>query len=268
MGENGKRVLDEIHEYVSSPAMQKWLGKHYGDDAEVMGQLKESASERASFTFQKVMEGLRLPQNTRATTVFEKLKNWVRAVAAKLGFETSTQRDRAKSFMRYVKDGGFARDLENDIAVRKGMGEKNGDRILHTVAKTIAPAFEGLEKLLGHTSERVHKLGIGEYSQIVNLFGGESGKGGWLVDKHHFENKLGNMVADHLGGKTVEQRIAYVKSGKFKPVTGCRLRTTCRRRPSGSSGCRGRRCRGRYHRPLSACARPSALSRSLAGSGR
>jgi len=217
MGENGQRVLDEVTEYANSDEARKWLAGRYSDDEGVMSQLA-SPKERAAYLFQSFMQGDKPPAPEAVTGLFGKIKAWVKRMAAKLGFETTTNTERAENFFSYVQRGEFARDVENAISVRKGMGEKNGDNVMRLAAKTMKPVMEGLEKVLQHTSERVHKLGIPEYSQVVEMFSGVSGKGGMYINIERNNNKFGNMVASALGDKTVDERVAFVKAHGMKPI--------------------------------------------------
>ena len=51
---HGKRVLDEVHKFASTPMMKNWLASTYNGDEGVLGQL-DTPSERAAFAFQMFM---------------------------------------------------------------------------------------------------------------------------------------------------------------------------------------------------------------------
>ena len=121
MGEHGKRVLDEVHKFASTPMMKNWLASTYNGDEGVLGQL-DTPSERAAFAFQMFMHGAKMPMANKTT--FERVKGWVKKLFEKLGYGTTTNDERGKNFFQYVKDGGFARDVENAASVRAGLGDR------------------------------------------------------------------------------------------------------------------------------------------------
>ena len=203
MGEHGKRVLDEMHKYVSTPMMQNWLQRTYNGDEGVLGQLN-TPSERAAFAFQMFMHGAKMPIADKTT--FQRVRDWVRKALEKLGFGTTTNSERGENFFQYVKDGGFARDVENAASVRKGLGEKKGDSLMKAAADTLKPVVEGVEKVLQHSSTRVRNLNIPEYTEILETLTGKTGKGGVQLDTHRHRNKFANIVGDILGGKTPEEQ--------------------------------------------------------------
>ena len=215
MGEHGKRVLDEVHKFVSTPMMKNWLASTYNGDEGVLGQL-DTPSERAGFAFQMFMHGAKMPMANKTT--FERVKGWVKKLFEKLGYGTTTNDERGKNFFQYVKDGGFARDVENAASVRAGLGEKRGDNLLRAAAETVKPVMEGLEKVFGHTSDRIRNLEVPEFTKILEAYSGEEGKGGIQLDMARNRLKFMNMVGDILGGKTPEEQYDIFAKDGLKTV--------------------------------------------------
>ena len=215
MGEHGKRVLDEVHKFASTPMMKNWLASTYNGDEGVLGQL-DTPSERAAFAFQMFMHGAKMPMANKTT--FERVKGWVKKLFEKLGYGTTTNDERGKNFFQYVKDGGFARDVENAASVRAGLGEKKGDNLLRAAAETVKPVMEGLEKVFGHTSDRIRNLEVPEFTKILEAYSGEEGKGGIQLDMARNRRKFMNMVGDILGGKTPEEQYDIFAKDGLKTV--------------------------------------------------
>ncbi len=215
MGEHGKRVLDEVHKFASTPMMKNWLASTYNGDEGGCGQL-DTPSERAAFAFQMFMHGAKMPMANKTT--FERVKGWVKKLFEKLGYGTTTNDERGKNFFQYVKDGGFARDVENAASVRAGLGEKKGDNLLRAAAETVKPVMEGLEKVFGHTSDRIRNLEVPEFTKILEAYSGEEGKGGIQLDMARNRLKFMNMVGDILGGKTPEEQYDIFAKDGLKTV--------------------------------------------------
>ena len=215
MGEHGQKILSDVHKFVSSPLMKRWLNEKYGANDGVRSQL-EDPRERAAYTFQAIMKGEKVPPIDKTT--FMKVRDWIRGMMEKLGFGTTTGAERAESFLDYVKRGEFGRDVENAASVRRGLGEKNGDNLMRLVADTMKPAMEGLEKVFEHTSRRVEKLGISEYDEIVKKFAGEEGKGGYRAEQQRMLYKFANRFAGMLEGKNKEEREALFRRNGLDSV--------------------------------------------------
>lgn len=198
MGSHGERILGDIYKHVSSKEVQEWLRERFAGDDGVLGQLG-SEKERAAFAFQLIAKGEKIPQlNVESRTALQKVVDFVRSAAAKLGIEFTTTKERAENFLDYLKEGGFARDFENAPALRRALGEKNGDAAAHNIGKALKPLAEGFEKILEHSSERVRKLDIPEYTQVMELLSGPTGKGGFELDRERasirFANKIGAAI--------------------------------------------------------------------------
>lgn len=208
MGNHGERILSDIYDHVSSKEVRDWLSERFADDEGVLSQLG-SEKERAAFAFQLIAKGEKIPPLApESRTTMQKVIDFVRGAAAKLGLEFTTTKDRAENFFEYMKEGGFARDFENAPALRRALGEKNGDAAMHNINKALKPMTEGFEKILEHSSERVSKLGIPEYDQIMHLLSGETGKGGMELNRERasvrFANKIGIALSSLPEGKQKE----------------------------------------------------------------
>lgn len=215
MGPHGKKVLDEIYAHTSSKEMQAWLKTQYLDDGGVASQLTDK-SERAAFAFQKFMAGEKMPLGATTKTRWEKIKAFIAKVAAKLGIETTTTGERATNFFGYVKDGSFARDMENAPAVRRGLGEKNGDDLMNSAAKHLKPFVEAFEVVFQHSAERVRKLDVPEYNEILQLYAGASGKGGYRNEYNRNVNKWSAKVDVLTDGMDDAAKLAFLSSPKYR----------------------------------------------------
>lgn len=219
MGDHGERILKDIYDHTSSKEVQGWLRERFADDEGVLSQLG-SEKERAAFTFQLIAKGEKIPQlNPESRTALQKVVDFVKSAAAKLGLEFTTTKERAENFLDYMKEGGFARDFENAPALRRALGEKNGDAATRNISKALKPLVEGFEKVLEHSSERIRKLDIPEYNQIMHMLSGESGKGGFTLDQERAAMRFANKIGEVVDGLSKEQRDDWFKSqagiGKF-----------------------------------------------------
>ena len=219
MGENGKRVLADIYAHTSSKEMQAWLKTQYLGDGGVASQLTDK-SERAAFAFQKFMAGEKMPLGATTKTRWEKIKAFIAKVAAKLGIETTTTGERATNFFGYVKDGSFARDMENAPAVRRGLGEKNGDDLMNSAAKHLKPFVEAFEVVFQHSAERVRKLDVPEYNEILQLYAGASGKGGYRNEYNRNVNKWSAKVDVLTDGMDDAAKLAFLSSAQYRGFRG------------------------------------------------
>lgn len=219
MGDHGERILKDIYDHTSSKEVQDWLRERFADDEGVLGQLG-SEKERAAFTFQLIAKGEKIPAlNAESRTAMQKVIDFVKSAAAKLGIEFTTSKERAENFLDYMKEGGFARDFENAPALRRALGEKNGDAAARNISKALKPLAEGFEKILEHSSERIRKMDIPEYNQIMHMLSGESGKGGFTLDQERAAMRFANKIGEVVEGLSKEQRDDWFKSqagiGKF-----------------------------------------------------
>lgn len=219
MGPHGKKVLDEIYAHTSSKEMQAWLRTQYLDDGGVASQLTDK-KERAAFAFQKFMAGERMPLGAATKTRWEKIKAFIAKVAAKFGIETTTTGERATNFFNYVKDGSFARDMENAAAVRRGLGEKNGDNLMNSAATHLKPFVEMFEKVLQHSDTRIRKLDVPEYNEILNLYAGQSGKGGYRNEYNRNINKWSAKADALVEGMDDAGKLAFLSSTAYRAFRG------------------------------------------------
>lgn len=219
MGPHGKKVLDEIYAHTSSKEMQAWLRTQYLDDGGVASQLTDK-KERAAFAFQKFMAGERMPLGAATKTRWEKIKAFIAKVAAKFGIETTTTGERATNFFNYVKDGSFARDMENAAAVRRGLGEKNGDNLMNSAATHLKPFVEMFEKVLQHSDTRIRKLDVPEYNEILNLYAGQSGKGGYRNEYNRNINKWSAKADALVEGMDDARKLAFLSSPAYRAFRG------------------------------------------------
>ena len=203
MGPHGEKILADIHAHVSTPLMKVWLEKNY-NDAGVGSQL-DSLSERAAFVFQKLSEGVKMPMVAETKTLLQHLADFVRWVGNKVGFNTTTVKERSDNFMDYVMRGDFARDMDNAASVRKGLGEKNGDDIVHQAGQILKPGLEALSAVFQHTSTRIADLKIPEYDTVMELFVGAEGKGGYINDKRRMEYAFDNELGEQIKGMSEDQ---------------------------------------------------------------
>jgi len=219
MGPHGKKVLDEIYAHTSSKEMQAWLRTQYLDDGGVASQLTDK-KERAAFAFQKFMAGERMPLGAATKTRWEKIKAFIAKIASKLGIETTTTGERATNFFNYVKDGSFARDMENATAVRQGLGEKNGDNLMNSAATHLKPFVEMFEKVLQHSDTRIRKLDVPEYNEILNLYAGQSGKGGYRNEYNRNINKWLAKADALVEGMDDAGKLAFLSSTAYRAFRG------------------------------------------------
>ena len=219
MGPNGKKVLDEIYAHTSSKEMQEWLKTQYTDDGGVASQLTDK-KERAAFAFQKFMAGEKMPLGAATKTRWEKIKAFIAKIASKLGIETTTTGERATNFFNYVKDGSFARDMENATAVRQGLGEKNGDNLMNSAATHLKPFVEMFEKVLQHSDTRIRKLDVPEYNEILNLYAGQSGKGGYRNEYNRNINKWSAKIDALTEGMDDAGKLALLSSPAYRSFSG------------------------------------------------
>lgn len=219
MGPHGKKVLDDIYAHTSSKEMQEWLKTQYTDDGGVASQLTDK-KERAAFAFQKFMAGEKMPLEAATKTRWEKIKAFIAKVAAKLGIETTTTGERAANFFAYVKDGSFARDMENAPAVRQGLGEKNGDNLMNSAATHLKPFVEMFEKVLQHSDTRIRKLDVPEYNEILNLYAGQSGKGGYHNEYNRNINKWSAKADALVAGMDDAGKLAFLSSPAYRAFRG------------------------------------------------
>lgn len=219
MGPHGKKVLDEIYAHTSSKEMQAWLRTQYLDDGGVASQLTDK-KERAAFAFQKFMAGEKMPLEAATKTRWEKIKAFIAKIASKLGIETTTTGERTANFFEYVKDGSFARDMENAPAVRRGLGEKNGDDLMNSAAKHLKPFVEMFEKVLQHSDTRIRKLDVPEYNEILNLYAGQSGKGGYRNEYNRNINKWSAKADALVEGMDDAGKLAFLSSTAYRAFRG------------------------------------------------
>lgn len=218
MGDHGERILGDIYKHVSSPEVQAWLRERFADDEGVLGQLG-SEKERAAFAFQLIAKGETIPKlNPESRTTMQKVIDFVRSAAAKLGIEFTTTKERAENFFNAVKEGEFALNYENAPALRKLLGEKNGDAAMHNINKALKPMAEGFEKVFEHSSERVRKLDIPEYNQIMELLTGTTGKGGYNLDRERASVRFANMIGQAVDKMTDSQIKEWFDSGAYSDV--------------------------------------------------
>lgn len=222
MGSHGERILSDIYKHVSSKEVQDWLRERFAGDEGVLGQLG-SEKERAAFTFQLIAKGEKIPPlNADSRTTLQKVVDFVRGAAAKLGIEFTTTKERAENFLDYMKEGGFARDFENAPELRRALGEKNGDAAIHNISKALKPLAEGFEKILEHSSERIRKLDIPEYTQLMEMLTGQTGKGGYNLDRERatmrFANKIGQVI-DKMSDAEIKAWFDDAKGGYSDIVT-------------------------------------------------
>jgi hypothetical protein len=222
MGSHGERILSDIYEHVSSKEVQDWLRERFADDKGVLDQLG-SEKERAAFAFQLIAKGEKIPPlNADSRTTLQKVVDFVRGAAAKLGIEFTTTKERAENFLDYMKEGGFARDFENAPELRRALGEKNGDAAIHDISKALKPLAEGFEKIVGHSSERIRKLDIPEYTQLMEMLTGQTGKGGYNLDRDRatmrFANKIGQAI-DKMSDAEIKAWFDDAKGGYSNIVT-------------------------------------------------
>ena len=218
MGPHGKKILADIHAHVNTPLMRNWLKENY-NDAGVESQL-DSMSERAAFVFQKLSAGVKMPMVQESKSILQRLADFVRWVGSKVGFKTTTAHERSDNFMDYVMRGDFARDMDNAASVRKGLGEGNGDSIVHQAGQILKPGLEALTTVFQHTATRVADLKIPEYDTVMELLTGAGGKGGYMNDKRRMEYAFANKIGEQIKGLSEEQMQEFRTGRKFREFQG------------------------------------------------
>lgn len=219
MGPHGEKILADIHAHVNTPLMKNWLKENY-NDAGVESQL-DSMSERAAFVFQKLSEGMKMPMVKESKSILQHLADFVRWVGDKVGFKTTTAQERSDNFMDYVMKGDFARDMDNAASVRKGLGEKNGDNIVHQAGQILKPGLEALSAVFQHTGTRVADLKVAEYDTVMELIAGAEGKGGYMNDKRRMEYAFDNEIGNMIKGMSEEQMQKFRSTDKrFREFQG------------------------------------------------
>jgi hypothetical protein len=218
MGPHGEKILADIHKHMDTPLMRKRLMEAYADEG-VNSQLGDM-SERAAFVFQKLSEGVKFPMIKETTSLFGHLADFVKWVASKVGFKTTTAEERSNNFMDYVMRGDFARDMDNAASVRKGLGEKNGDNIVHQAGQILKPGLEALSAVFQHTSTRIADLKIPEYDTVMELLAGKSGKGGYMNDKRRMEYIFDNEIGNAIKGMSEEEMQKFRDTAEFKAFQG------------------------------------------------
>lgn len=218
MGPHGEKILADIHAHVNTPLMKKWLTENYNDTG-VESQLGDM-SERAAFVFQKLSEGVKMPMVAESKSILQHLVGFVRWLGNKVGFKTTTAQERSDNFMDYVMKGDFARDMDNVASVRKGLGEKNGDNIVHQAGQILKPGLEALSTVLQHTSTRVADLKIPEYDTVMELVAGAEGKGGYMNDKRRMEFSFDNEIGEQIKGMSEDQMQEFRTGKKFREFQG------------------------------------------------
>jgi len=189
MGEHGKHIKDIVYKAMEAEHVKQWLAEKFAGDEGALSQL-ESPSERAAFAFQRFMAGDKLPLAPKARSVWQKLADWVRNLVG-----LTSSEDKARNFFEYIKEEGFARDVENPEALIRGIKETRMDNMLKGAKKTLKPFGEVLDKLIEHGDNRVRKHGVKSYEALMNKYVGETGKGGYQSAKHQQYYKWGNQFA-------------------------------------------------------------------------
>ena len=219
LGPNGEKVLEDVYAHMNTPLMRRWIEEKYNDEG-VTGQL-DKMSERAAFVFQKLSEGERyVPLVKETKTLFQRLADLVRWAADKLGFHTTTVQERSENFMDYVMRGDFARDIDNGLSVRKGLGEKNGDQLMREAAKILQPGLEALKVVFEHTSTRIAELKIPEYDKVMQLYVGDEGKGGYMGDKRRMEQAFDNDIGEIVKNLSEKELAAFKTTEEYKAFLG------------------------------------------------
>lgn len=220
MGEHGQRVLDEIYDHVSKPAVIDALKARFANDPGVLKQIDSgSVRELAAFTFQVIAKGETMPTVPKpARTVMQRIIDFVRAAAEQLGIGFTTNEERANNFFNALKNGEWAKNYQNAAAVRRLLGEKKGDAALQGIGKALGPLVEGFDKLVGHTSDRIRDLNVSEYDELLERFTGENGKGGYLHARQQAEIKFGNRVGVAIEYMTDAQKAAYFNSREYSDL--------------------------------------------------
>ena len=218
MGEHGKHILDEIYDHVSRPEVIEELKARFADDPGVLSQIDSgNVRELAAFTFQVIAKGETMPRLPKpARTVMQKIVDFVRGVAEKLGLGFTENEERVNNFFNALKNGEWAKNHENAAAVRRLLGEKNGDAAVQNIGKALGPLVEGFDKVFGHTADRIKELGVPEYDELMRKFTGDSGKGGYLHDRGQAEIKFGNRIGQAIEYLTDAQREEYFRSPEYK----------------------------------------------------
>lgn len=223
MGEKGEAILTQLDKHFDTPFMRRWIAEQLAGDEGATKQLADPR-ERAAFIFQKFMAGEKMPLVDETRGMLTRLKDWVVGMARKVGgwvgLDSHTDAQKAQSFFEYVKNGDFARDMENADSVRSGLGEGKGDRLMATAAKVLKPALDGLDAVVGHTVDRVHALNVPEYSDITRLYGGETGKGGYSGDRQGAINMFANDIGEQIKHLNEEGKKEFFSSDKFSQFLG------------------------------------------------
>lgn len=217
MGEHGQHVLDEIYDHVSKPAVIDALKARFANDPGVLKQIDSgSVRELAAFTFQVIAKGETMPTLPKpARTVMQRIIDFVRAAAEKMGIGFTTNEERANNFFNALKNGEWAKNYQNAAAVRRLLGEKKGDAALQGIGKALGPLVEGFDKVFGHTADRIRELNVSEYDELMEKFTGENGKGGYLHMRQQAEIKFGNRVGVAIEYMTDAQKAAYFNSPEY-----------------------------------------------------
>jgi len=220
MGEHGQYVLDEIYDHVSKPEVIAELKKRFADDPGVLSQIESgNVRELAAFTFQLIAKGETMPRVPKpARTIMQKIIDFVRTAAEMMGIGFTENEGRVNNFFNALKTGEWAKNYQNAAAVRRMLGEKNGDAALRNIGKAMRPLVEGFDKILGHTSTRIRDLNVKEFDELLELFTGEEGKGGYLQRMQQAELKFGNRIGNTIEYMTDAQKEAYFNSREYSDL--------------------------------------------------
>lgn len=213
MGAEGKRVADTISRYVDTPMMKAWLERQFADNPGALEQIRSDSLEREAYAYQAFRQGAQMPMHPEGRGVFRTLVDWLKA---KFGF--STDKEKTAAFFKYVADGEFVRDHENPLAVLRGLGETKSDKFAKVMTEISVPFREGIDKVIGHTGQRIDDMGNEHYTAVRKMFEGEHGKAGYNMWVRAGLVKFDNAFTEAFKDVAKEDRAKITTTPAFQKL--------------------------------------------------
>ena len=221
MGDVGKQILDDITSWADSDNARAWLAKKLEPYPDALADIddtknpKLAAKERKAYAFQFFMEEGKMPPG-KAQGWFNKIKEAIRKFFNWTGLKTTSDLQRAEAFFKYVGEGNFLRDAENPASVLEGLGKTKTDKFVEDVKGAIKPISDAVDVLFAHTADRVKSMEIGAYTELLKIYEGESGKGGYMLAQRTQFNRHANMFIHMRKGKDEKALPGVVREFKEK----------------------------------------------------
>ena len=221
MGDVGKQILDDITSWADSEHARAWLAKKLEPYPDALADIddtknpKLAAKERKAYAFQFFMEEGKMPPG-KAQGWFNKIKEAIRKFFNWTGLKTTSDLQRAEAFFKYVGEGNFLRDAENPASVLEGLGKTKTDKFVEDVKGAIKPISDAVDVLFAHTADRVKGMKIAAYTELLKIYEGESGKGGYMLAQRTQFNRHANMFIHMRKGKDEKALPGVVREFKEK----------------------------------------------------